>query len=515
MVNNGKEIRISSFDNILDQIQNFNYNPSGDVSFIIKRPIDAYIREILPLRIKDNIRQKRITDILKKFNDKYDKDTSISEEIDRDRLKEILDEFNSKGNFYFLKPKDRKALLKSNIFWIGNEYRNYHDPFIKYIQSEDKYFICFKHILQLYIRQYSILKKYGKFKDFFQNMHRKYITNKKSVPEYIQNIFNDCNLLSGNAENELSNKCLNEKRNNNKNIVDILLEQYKLIKPHTSLFDEIIIKICDICKNRIHDEFFFKLLFDEVLDSEIDGKQSGIIVSNIITLFGKDKNTPVANLEKIKSALIKNRYYGDPRISGATSYWRYVEENAKHIFITWLAQADLEFFFNIAFKNMPDPHNRKQFWQKYINSRQLVESHVIWGQTYYNLPEIKREQEKSGVKYKYFVNENECCCFILKFNNIYIVEFSEINNAVYFYSNDEFNKRINIQKRNYYNTEVLKRKGPYTCQFSKKDNNKVPALSYCGSFNIYHSGAPGTWENLADTALAEYGVGRGDRYGFY
>lgn len=509
--------KITSFNNILNELENFKYVSSADVNDLIRDPINVYLNEILPLRVKDRLRQKRITSIINAFNDRHDKDNSILENIDRNRIKEIFEEYDRTKNFSFLdmKSKERRYLLKFDDMWTEKEYSNYKSSFIQYLQSQDKFYKHFRQILQLYIRKYSKLKNDNAFKDLFKNIYKKYTVNKKFIPELIQNIFKDCNLLNKDAERKLAETCLSEKINSNKNIIDIISERYKIIKPHTELFNEIIIIICDLCKQNINKSFYFNLLFNEILCSDIEKEYSAKIVSNIITLFGTEKNVLQKDLENIKIALLKNDYYGDPRLNKITSNWHRVDRDSKHTFITWLAQADLEFFFKIAFKGVDDPHRRKTFWQQYINSRQLVESQVIWGQKFYQMDEIQNEQKRSGVQYKRFVSEEECSCFILKFNNIYIVEFSGYGNALYFYSDEEFNQRIDTEKSYYYKADDLKRKGRHTKQFSKQDNGLVPDLSFCGSFNIYHSGDPGTWEKLAEQALGEYGVFKGVNNGIY
>ncbi len=509
--------KIISFENILQELEEFKYVSSADVDYLIKNPISVYISEILPLKVKDNLKQKKITSIIRAFNNRHSEDDSHFENIDRNRIKEILDEFDIKQNFSFLdlKSRERRYLLKYNDLWIEHKYNNYKNHFIRYLQSKDKFYKHFKQILQLYIRKYSTLKNDNSFKKLFKSIYKSYSANKKYIPEFIQNIFKDCDIPGENVEKKLAEICLLEKTNTRKNIVDIISNRYKFIKPHTDLYNEIVVVICDLCKKNINNDFYFNLLFNEILNSDIESDYSAKIVGNIIALFSSKKNISQTDLDRIKIALLKNDYYGDPRLNKITSNWHKVDKNAKHTFITWLAQADLEFFFKTAFKGVYDPHGRKKFWQQYINSHQLVESQVIWGQKFYQTDEIQQEQKRSGIQYKRFVSEEECSCFILKFNKIYIVEFSGYGNALYFYSDTEFNNRINTKKSYYYKADDLKRKGKYTKQFSKQDNGKVPDLSFCGSFNIYHSGDPGTWEKLAESALGEYGVFKGVNDGVY
>ena len=510
--NETTENKILSFDKILKDLSIFEYSPSKDVEYLINNPIDVFIKEILPIKIKDPYRLNRIKETLNKINSKnyieFDSATI------KDKAKEILEEFNQCGNFSFLKSRDIRCLLRYDVLWLSDDYNDYKKSFIKYIQSEDKFYRQFKHILQLYIRLYSKLNNDKTFKELFSNVYKKYIANKKFIPDYIQNFIKDCDgdISKKDIEKVLSEKCLNERFDSNIAIIERIKNRYRYIRQNTDLFNAIMVKICEYCKNKIKEEFYFELLFNEILSADIDSKLSGKIVSEIIKLFVKDKNVSQTDLGKIKVALLRNPNYGDPRIrKRVRNYWDDVDSESKHIFITWLAKADLDFFFKIAFKGIDDRHRRKTFWQKYINSRQLVESHVILSQTHYHMPEVQEEQKRNNITFKRFESEDDCSCFILKFNNIYVIEFSEYANAVYFYSEEEFCRIVDLQRQLYSTTDDLKRLGKKTEQFSKQNNGKVPNLTNCGgAFKIYHSGDEGTWENLVEIALNTYVIYRGE-----
>ena len=501
------ENRILSFDKILKDLSNFEYRPSQDVKYLINNPIDVFIEEILPVKIKDPYRLNRIKETLNKITSKnYIEFDSMAI---KDKAKEILEEFNQCGNFSFLKSRDIRCLLRYDILWLSDDYNNYKESFIKYIQSEDKFYRQFKHILQLYIRLYSKLKNDKTFKELFSNVYKKYIANKKFIPDYVQNLIKDCDgdISKKDIENVLSEKCLSERFDSNLTIIEMIKTRYRYIRQNTDLFNAIMVKICEYCKNKIKEEFYFELLFNEILSADIDSKLSGKIVSEIIKLFVKDKNVSQTDLGKIKVALLRNPNYGDPRIrKKVRNYWDDVDSETKHIFITWLAKADLDFFFKIAFKGIEDPQGRKAFWQKYINSRELVESHVIWSKKHYNSDEIKEERNKSKIKYKYFVKEDDCSCFILKFKDIYVVEYSIINNAVFIYNSNKF---INITKDNFWNRDVFKQQGAK--QISQKDidkkNNLIIKDYNEGIFTIYHHS---NWENVVEKILQANGIYQGE-----
>jgi hypothetical protein len=173
--------------------------------------------------------------------------------------------------------------------------------------------------------------------------------------------------------------------------------------------------------------------------------------------------------------------------------------NAYQIFISWLAQADLEFFFNLIFENKEDPHGRKQFWQKYIKSRALVGSRVILGNTVANSYKVKKEEEKNGgQKYPRFISD-DCSCFILIFDRICVAEFSNVGNAVYFY--DKENIPIRMDKLSYYNVGELKNRN---IRFSPSELQKYTSPE---SFKFYHYT---NWKENIRKYMTKIGIYEGD-----
>lgn len=500
-----KENNIVSVDSVFEKMQKIKLSISEEVQKRIDNPIEAYIEQSLSLKIKDEIKRKKREELLRK---KYDLEIGLNSNNNIDKIKEILNTYDLVQNFSFLDKdtKKRRCILRYDSFWLNEEYNKYKTKFIEYLDSKPEFYKHFKHLLNLYIRKYSTLKNDKDFMDLLRNMSKKYNDNKKSIPIFIKNISADCNILKKNIEKELSKHCIQEKSNSNNKIVDIIKNRYRYIRPNTDLFNEMIITICDICKTKIQEEFYFNLLFNEILIADIDKESSGKIVSDIIKLFAYDKNNISSeDLNEIKWALLKNPNYGDPRITRSEKNWFFVEKakekdyNGRQVFITWLAQSDLDFFFEFAFKGIDDSQGRKAFWQGYIKSHQLVESHVIWGQVHYNMPEIQEEQERSNVEFKYFVHEDNCSCFILKFNDIYVVEYSMKNNAVFIYSIDKF---IDITSNYFWDRSVFKQ--TETTLFAQKDIDKYSLdIKKYGILKIPHYPK---WENVVEKILQFNGI---------
>lgn len=94
-----------------------------------------------------------------------------------------------------------------------------------------------------------------------------------------------------------------------------------------------------------------------------------------------------------------------------------------------------------------DTQARQKFWKQYINSEDLLYSKIILSNETAKSSKAK-EAEKEGrvfAKFSSFVENTSC--FILAFRNVYIVEFSEKNNALYLYNKnyiDQNQNKINL-----------------------------------------------------------------------
>ena len=160
--------------------------------------------------------------------------------------------------------------------------------------------------------------------------------------------------------------------------------------------------------------------------------------------------------------------------------WANIDSKARQVFISWLAKEDLEFFFNIMFKNTIDEHNRKAFWEQYINSEELLYSKVILSNEAATYSAVK-EAEKEGRTFARFSRSiDNSSCFILAFKTANIVEFSESGNALYFYNvNDNI---LRMDKMRYLISDLKRPKTPE----STKTNLIMPDINETPCFRIRH-----------------------------
>ena len=79
-----KENNIVSVDSVFENMQKMKISISDEVQKRIDNPIEAYIEQSLPLKIKDEIKRKKREDLLRK---KYDQKDDLNSNNNIDKIK--------------------------------------------------------------------------------------------------------------------------------------------------------------------------------------------------------------------------------------------------------------------------------------------------------------------------------------------------------------------------------------------------------------------------------------------
>lgn len=282
---------------------------------------------------------------------------------------------------------------------------------------------------------------------YFYKLWNTYFSQKTT--KFSNNMINLKNISAEIFSNDLHSYIADYYINNeniNSSIEDVISCKYPYISINSQLFKRVIIKISEICSQNINEIKYRNILIYNILSSNSIPKEIlDEIINHVIEIYS-DSNANIDAKQQIKKIIINNHNYGDPRLN--TIQWANINKNAKQIFISWLSKDDLEFFFDVIFKDKSDIQKRKQFWINYVNSKELVGSKVILCkedfQKWKSLPSEQTEGRSIGT----FVNSIEdTSCFILEFYNSVIVEFSKENNALYIYDKSSF--RVNISARSF------------------------------------------------------------------
>ena len=142
--------------------------------------------------------------------------------------------------------------------------------------------------------------------------------------------------------------------------------------------------------------------------------------------------------------LLSNIDYKDPR--EYPEKWITFEDSGKNIFMKWLNERDIRVFFDLFIDY--DPHLRKDFWLKY--AEKVKKTTILKGNSVSQNYKNKDEIEKLKLQGNNFIPlDAPTNAFILEFDNIIAVEFSEAGNACYIYNKEGFLQQIKYKNRYY------------------------------------------------------------------
>lgn len=436
---------MNQINKALEKIKNMKFEIGEKTKYILFSPIEYYLRHLSDFGYSDktierikNAKTYSEIGVLKKPID--------IEEFCQKLIENLKNHMELIGTFPNLTLKDIRYLILYDKLYITETLVDIRNYFFRYLLEIDRITsLTLSRITIMYFKHYFLLKDDQVFLIFYKALCEKYQKQGKIFPKGLQNIVELCSLFDGNLPYEIADNCVYIKENTNLLIKNIMNEKFSIIHYDTDLYNEIIKNIGIICYENIKNDFYFDILISEILKLPIPKEQMDEIVSRIIELYSDENEINLNIKNKLKFELLNNENYGDPRLKEFN--WAGVNKKSLKIFISWLAKDDLEFFFKLMFIENVDTQARQKFWKQYINSEDLLYSKIILSNETAKSSKAK-EAEKEGrvfAKFSSFVENTSC--FILAFRNVYIVEFSEKNNALYLYNKnyiDQNQNKINL-----------------------------------------------------------------------
>ena len=137
--------------------------------------------------------------------------------------------------------------------------------------------------------------------------------------------------------------------------------------------------------------------------------------------------------DELRPKILNHPMLGDPRLPANRNKWLSMDEDARKQFIAWLSKEDIRFFFDNVLGGR-DPHGRRNFWMKYVDS--MVDSRPFLSEaTAFPL------RTNRDINFGRLSGGQNKAAFVLDFGPLIAVEFSEIGYA-YLYTRDEFTRYI-------------------------------------------------------------------------
>lgn len=187
----------------------------------------------------------------------------------------------------------------------------------------------------------------------------------------------------------------------------------------------------------------------------------------------------VSSLREIVHERLKDislEQWGNPQYDSSAG-WQNVKQNTKRMVIQWFVRADLESFFTV-FSRGADVR-RFNYWMRFIKQVTFSEIFLNEQAIYYPTAQQAEFKKNNTGRFKKIDGKSSANAFMIKLGGFYIVEFSEMNNATYFYN-----------------------QVPYASS-KRKIHLRDLKSTYRAEFYLSHNGA---WENSFDRKLKALGI---------
>ena len=146
--------------------------------------------------------------------------------------------------------------------------------------------------------------------------------------------------------------------------------------------------------------------------------------------------------ECVRLFVLNDARLGDPRLPRNRLNWVGVSEAERRV-IEWLSQLDIVFFFESVLPANKDEHRRKDFWLRYVPSVRRSRP-LLTRDDRYRVEELLREKGQKLTHFGLMTDRTtpKTSAFLLEFDKLLVVEFSEVNNACYLYRKSDVAKII-------------------------------------------------------------------------
>lgn len=253
------------------------------------------------------------------------------------------------------------------------------------------------------------------------------------------------------------------------------------IAPNSWFWDSLVSSSIKSVKTMKEDDYF-KVIPRFLLLLEKNPIYTTAILTALLERYASTSKRTLVH-EALKSVCLTQ--WGNPQYDSSAG-WRNVHPDTRKMVVQWFVRADLEAFFKL-FSHTADV-DRFNYWIKFIDKISFSQIFLGSAAVQSRHAEHRKFIELNRGRLKNLVGSTASNnAFLLKIDNIHIVDFSDTGNACYGYSNLPFN----IDKKN---ITVFELKNKPHSVF-KSDSGRGMSLSHSGN-----------WEARFDEKLAELGV---------
>lgn len=199
------------------------------------------------------------------------------------------------------------------------------------------------------------------------------------------------------------------------------------IAPHSWFWDDLIKSSIHSIKKMNEAEFF------KFIPRFLGLVEQNALYTTSILIALLERYAKTSHREKVHEVL-KNlalNQWGNPQYDSSAG-WNNVNAETRYMVNQWFVRADLEAFFKV-FSHGAETR-RFNYWLRFIKQVSLSEIFLNDDAIYHATRQQEEFKKKNQGRYKRIIGKSTAAnAFMIKIGGYYIVEFSELNNATYFY----------------------------------------------------------------------------------
>lgn len=248
------------------------------------------------------------------------------------------------------------------------------------------------------------------------------------------------------------------------------------IAPNSWFWDSLVSSSIKSVKAMKEDDYF-KVIPRFILLLEKNPIYTTAILTALLERYASTSKRTLVH-EALKNVCLTQ--WGNPQYDSAAG-WRNVSPDTRKMVVQWFVRADLETFFTV-FSGSADTR-RFNYWMRFL--KQVTLSEIFLNNQVMLYPTAQQAEFKKnnlGRFKKISGKSNAANAFMIKIGGFYIVEFSETNNATYFY-----------------------RQIPYSSFQEKTNKVDITSLKSTDRAEFYLS-HQSSWENYFDRRLKSLGI---------
>ncbi|MBF0345330.1 MAG: hypothetical protein HQL06_14005 [Nitrospirae bacterium] len=304
-------------------------------------------------------------------------------------------------------------------------------------------------------------------------------------------------------------KCiLDSKEIDSRQSIDALLSKHHLLLGTDDLLAETYTCVINLCLNGFRNRLYINVLLYEILPGNfVDEAQTQHIVSELIRLLDSDVDCRHIEGKNIERYFLKHDRFGDPRKIRNIDNWNGIKAQSVRIFKSWLAEDDITFFFKFLSDDGSDSYGRWALWLNLTDS--IINSRIFISKYHYNnRREVIKQAKGDGKDFSFlYCNSGSLnsSCIVIDLDNLYAIEFTEPDTALYLYKKNTFNIDLTQDELNI--TDIKKIETPAATK-----DSKILQFYYTNynSLRFHHND---NWQYLVEKYLAFYNIRTKERRG--